>query len=392
MIYGATPAGWLTKRLSEITTSIDARLRNAFGDGVNLTSASVFARLRGAIAPEADLIWQGLDDLWSSLDPDQAQGEALDRLCRIVGVTRLGARASSVTLTLTGTPGTPVSAGFRVRDPGNSEAVFVTSQPVTIGGGGTVDVGALSEIEGAIPALAASLTQILTPVAGVASCTNASPAILGREVELDTELRARRAISFVTSRVGTDPAIRAALLQLDGVQQAVVLSNRTATVDANGTPGKAFQTVLYPATGPSGYNDSIAEVLYTGAPAGIEPFGVDVTYNVTDEAGEITEIKWSWAEEVPIFLVVNVTWDGTAPGGLADQIKQLLLDTFAAARIGQDVINVKLVAAVSDIAPEIIALTILQGFSGPPGSSANLTIGATQIATLDILNIAVNVS
>lgn len=392
MIYGATPAGWLTKRLSEITTSIDARLRNAFGDGVNLASASVVARLRGAIAPEADLIWQGLDDLWSSLDPDQAQGEALDRLCRIVGVTRLGARASSVTLTLTGTPGTLVSAGFRVRDPGNSEAVFVTSQPVTIGGGGTVDVGALSEIEGAIPALAASLTQILTPVAGVASCTNASPAILGREVELDTELRARRAISFVTSRVGTDPAIRAALLQLDGVQQAVVLSNRTATVDANGTPGKAFQTVLYPATGPIGYNDSIAEVLYTGAPAGIEPFGVDVTYNVTDEAGEITEIKWSWAEEVPIFLVVNVTWDGTAPGGLADQIKQLLLDTFAAARIGQDVINVKLVAAVSDIAPEIIALTILQGFSGPPGSSANLTIGATQIATLDILNIAVNVS
>lgn len=389
--YGATPAGWITKRLADTITSLDARLRNAFGDGVNLTASSVFARLRGALAPEIDLAWQGLDDIWSSLDPDQAQGEALDRLCRIVGITRLGARASSVTLTLTGTPGTVVSAGFRVRDPGNSEAVFVTSLPATIGGGGTVDIGALSAIEGAIPALAASLTQILTPVAGVASCSNASPAIIGREVELDPELRVRRPLSFVTSRVGSDSAIRAALLQLNGVQQAVVLSNRGPTTDANGTPGHAFQTVIYPATGPSGYNESIAAVLYAGEPAGIRAFGEDVTYNVTDEDDYTTEVAWSWAEEVPIFIVVNVTWDGTAPSGLADQIKQLLLDIFAQARIGQDVINVRLVAAVSGIAPEIIELEILQGLIGPPSSSANIPIDPTKIATLDITNIAVNV-
>lgn len=83
---------------------------------------------------------------------------------------------------------------------------------------------------GSVLAVAGSLTNIETPIAGWDSVDNLTDGVIGNDTETDTELRIRRELSLRILGAATIPAITARLLQeVSGVTGVKVVENDTPT-------------------------------------------------------------------------------------------------------------------------------------------------------------------
>lgn len=121
--------------------------------------------------------------------PDTADTDYLERQASLYGLARKPAATAIGTVTLTGTPATPVSAGLQLQA-ANGQQYEVTENGA-IGGGGTVDVAAWALLAGPAGNLTpAEPLTIVVPVAGIASAAVAT--MDGGDVaEEDASLRAR---------------------------------------------------------------------------------------------------------------------------------------------------------------------------------------------------------
>lgn len=121
--------------------------------------------------------------------PDTADPDYLERLASLYGLARKPAATATGTVTLTGTPATPVSAGLLLQAASGQQ--YELTGNGAIGGGGTVDLAAWALLAGPDANLAASAPlTIVVPVAGIASAAVAT--MDGGDVaEDDASLRAR---------------------------------------------------------------------------------------------------------------------------------------------------------------------------------------------------------
>lgn len=122
-----------------------------------------------------------LQDSWGEYLTDKAAEH---------GVIRKEATAAIVVLTITGTAGTIVRRGslFATEDGVN----FETTEPVTIGDGGTVTVKAEAQEKGAAGnVLAGTITHIPVSIYGVTAVTNGAAAYNGYDEEKDDDLKER---------------------------------------------------------------------------------------------------------------------------------------------------------------------------------------------------------
>ena len=90
--------------------------RTIFGPDAELSLAVPDYQLLSIFARALDDTSALLLDAYNSRNPAYARGQALDLLLPLAGLTREGATRSSVLLTLTGTPGTALTAAPRVLD------------------------------------------------------------------------------------------------------------------------------------------------------------------------------------------------------------------------------------------------------------------------------------
>lgn len=368
-------------RLEEILAEVDAELRATLGDDIRLEGDSVLGQLRAAPAIQIATLWEALGEVATALDPDQAQGELLDGIVALSGVTpRKAALPSTGTVTLTGTPGTTIPAGTRLRGAA-SGVVVETVQALTLSGAsGSVGVRALAT--GPLEVPAADLTVIVTPVSGLASATNAAALVPGRHVESNAELRARREASLQGTGGGTLAGIRAALLDVAEVQQAVVIQNTTLTALPSGQPGKSVRAVLWPDTADPVVEADIARVLAgaSGARAGIEVWGEDASATVSLSSGQDIDIAWDYAAAVGVYVSVALTVSADAPSGLATSVKSAIEACLLAPRIGEDVRLLRLQSITAGVSESILAAAITLGTSASPVGTADITIDDDQIA------------
>jgi len=130
---GLTVNGFERKRLAEIKTEIEQRMRDSLGASINLTPPSVFATLIGIFAEREDELWQLAENVYNSSYPDTAEGTSLDNVVAITGITRQAATESTVaSVHLFGSVGTTVPTGTIFSVDGNPDARFVTDADVTL--------------------------------------------------------------------------------------------------------------------------------------------------------------------------------------------------------------------------------------------------------------------
>lgn len=208
-----------------------------------------FVRASG-VAASIESIHQHLWWLSRQLFPSSADLEYLEQLAAERGLARKPAVVAAGSLTITGTPGTPVSAAMQWQAP--SGAVYELTANATVSGGGTVAVAAWALVAGPEGNLApATAMTAVAPVVGIASAVVATMEG-GTVAELDDALRERLLELMRNAPAGGNAAdYKRWALEVPGVSRAFVFGNRRAlgTVDVAvmapaGLPGGGLLTAV----------------------------------------------------------------------------------------------------------------------------------------------------
>jgi uncharacterized phage protein gp47/JayE len=387
--FGITPEGFNRKRLDQLLNEINDEVKSIFGDNFNVSPESPDGQVNGTISESNANLWEIAEESYNAFNPSAAIGVSLSNLVQLNGITRLPATSSRSQLTLTGTAGTviPLESLVRTSDTGDQ---FSTETEIILDGGGNGVVFASSVITGPIQALSGTITAIDTPITGWDTCTNLADADIGTNEETDVELRARREQSVAKDAQAIIDAIFAAVANIPGVTQTVVLENDTNSVDANGLPPHSFQVIVV-----GGVDEAIANAIWLKKPAGILSFGTTTT-QVIDSQNIPHDISFSRPTTVDIYVDVTITAFADYPANGDDLIKQAIVDyangDLVAGRgfsLSDDVIYTRLYTPINSVqGHEIDDLRI--GTSPSPSGTSNIVIGATETSNFIINNIVVN--
>lgn len=456
---GLSSSGFVVKTLADIKSEIESTIRGDFGAGARLV-ISVFENLIGVFSDRIAELWDGLQAAFSAMDPDKAQDAAQDALCAITGTVREAAAPTIVTVSCTGTPATSLTTGrvvsivttgvrftstedatilavnawvhttayavgarfyatsagitrvYEVTSPGTSAvgagaAPFLEVADILDGscvidyigrGTGAVDVEFEAEDTGAIPAPARTLTVIETSVNGWDSAMNLDgESDLGRDDETNVELRIRREEELASGGINTD-AIRAAILDVDGVTQCYVFSNTTNATDGDGVPAHAIEVVAL-----GGAAADIREALWDACGGLVQTHG-STSGTITDTQGFTQTVKFSRPTEVRVYVIANVTRDtSTFPATGEADIKAALVAFADLQRFGKNCVSHALKAqlfpvidsdgiAVSGITGVLEIPTLYINTTPAPAIETTIAISTRQIFTIDTVDVTVNLS
>jgi uncharacterized phage protein gp47/JayE len=393
--YGVTASGFVAKTLEEIKADIETAEKDAISASLDVSSASVIGQLNGIFASALREAWELAEAAYHAAYPDSASDDSLTQVASITGTTRRAATSSTLTATVNLNAGVTLPAGSAAHVSGDSTRRFVTTAPVTNGGGSPADVSVPMESEatGPVSANASTLTVIATPVAGWNSVTNPTDATLGTDEESDTDLRLRREQELRASGASTLDAIRADLLKLTGMVDVSVFENTSNVTDGDGRPAKSFEAIIFDGVVPAVSNQTIADQIWASKPAGILAFGTTPIV-VTDSVGITHTISFSRATLVTVWFDIDVLVDGADfPIDGDDLIKEKLAQLGdASLEVGEDVIRSQFYAAIFEV-PGVVDVTSFEtSINGSSWSAANVTIGARDVADLDTSRITINVT
>jgi uncharacterized phage protein gp47/JayE len=244
-------------------------------------------------------------------------------------------------------------------------------------------VNCTCSVTGPVIANAGTLTEIVTPVAGLDSVINVTDATIGRDVETDNEYRARRGTTLQVAGAGTPEAIRSRLLAMDGVTAALVFENDDEIPDLAGRPPHSFEAVVQ-----GGIEQDIIDLLWQIKPAGISTFG-SVSGTALDSVGQPHTINFSRPTAVPIYVKLTITTNPDFPANGAGTAQDNIVSTGNALGIGKEVVPIPyLIAAIAGI-PGIEDAELLIGIAPSPTLSDNIPIAANEVAEFDTVRVDV---
>ncbi len=210
-------------------------------------------------------------------------------------------------------------------------------------------------------------------------------ATLGDDLETDTELRARRVDDLDRAGASTLDTLRAQLLDVDNVVDAVVYHNKTDLTDGFGRLPHTFHAIVY---APQALTSDIAETIFANTPLGIDDKGSQ-TANVTDSQGDVHAVRWDNATAITIHVDVDI--DVLASAYAGDQaVKDAIRAYFDPLRINDDVISAAVKARVLGVAGVYDVTDFDIATAGPPSGDANIPIAFNEIATIIDANITVH--
>ena len=295
---------------NDIMEYLIGQYKQIFGDDVYIKEDTKDYQLLSVFARCMDDYAALVIDSYNARNPNYATGDSLDLLLPLISMKRLEATPSTVTLKLTGSPGTDIPEGSQAIDiKGN---IWNLDSAVTLDENGEATVTATCDIDGAIDAPIGNINEIYTPVIGWEEVTNEEEAIVGRNVETDDALRLRRKQSVNLENNGTYDALMRGLLNLDidgEVPEFVkVLVNDTGSTDANGIPGHSICCLI---KGLDDYEDKIAETIWKAKAPGIGTYGGPegdgrraITY--VDSGGNSNVINFARPEDVEVDVEITI--------------------------------------------------------------------------------------
>lgn len=273
---------------------------------------------------------------------------------------------------------TPSGSVLRIRSAdGESEFTLTVDSKLSITKfGSPAPFTALENGAHALPV--GALNAIGTTTFGWDSVTNLAAGAVGRDIETDTELRARHASSLRVSGAATVLSIKARMVQeVDSVSYAAVYENRTDEADAFGLPPHSIEVVV------SGGSDTdVAYKLYEVKPAGIETYGA-TTVIVSDENGDAQSIKFSRAADVYAWVRVSVNLLNTEEPlseSVAAAIKSAVMEYGDSLSVGNDIIVQRIYGPIYTATSGIGSITVEAAVTALPGDTPSYSTSNVSIA------------
>lgn len=317
-----------------------------------------FVRASG-MAAAVESVHQHLWWLSRQLFPSTADREYLEQLAAERGMARKAAVVASGTLTLTGTPGTPVSAGLQWQAP--SGALYELTENTVIGGGGTVSAAAWALVAGPEGNLAAATALTAsTTVAGINGATVVTMAG-GAAAETDDALRERLLLLMRGAPAGGNAAdYKRWALEVSGVSRAWVFGNRR-------TLGTVDVVVMAPG----------------GVPAG----GVlaAVTDHINARRPVTADVLVLAPSLVSVAVAATVTLGGTTLASAQAQAAAAIAAYVDGLAPGETVFRSRLIAAVQDV-PGVASVALTA-----PAADVTTTVNSVlvQLASLGTVVLSV---
>ena len=447
---GLTDQGLEIATLADVRAQINAAWRSKFGASMDVSDRSPDGQLIGIHAEIFALLWELLEAIVSSQDPDKAIGAFLRALAALIGTEAAPATLSAVTETLTGTPTTPVpsdslistvSTGQQFSTVGdativaatpwavstayaqgdrvtNANSIYLcktpgisssTTGPVVtdlgvdipdglgalvwlfIGAGtGFVDVLARATEVGPIVAVAGDLTSRDSPLDGWLGAYNMLDATLGSLAMTDAELRQLMAAEL--ARPGTSPAdaIRVALLDV-GKNTNNPVTSATVFVnfgDTTNDDGVPPHSVECVVRG--GEDQDIWDALLANVAAGIRTFGTEIGSSV-DGSGKTQAEAFTRTEEILVYVTVTLTKNPKAyPADGDTQVALAIATNGNAQDDGTDVQASWVLAQVFGITGVLSVPSMpFIGIAASPATSVTIPVNTRQKAVFDTSRIVV---
>lgn len=391
-----TAAGLVVPTEEQIRAGLWADFQAAFGGNLNESDATpqgqLVTSLAATIGASNDLLLQ----LVNFVDPALSSGRMQDAIGRIYFLTRIAATSTLVQATCTGAAGTLIPAGSLAL--ASDGTIYQSLGDATVGSGGSVVTTFAAIDTGPIACPAGSLSTIYRVVPGWDTITNASDGIIGRDEETAAEFEKRRAASVAGNASGILPAVRAAVLAVDGVIDAYVTENATNTAVTTGGVTIAANSIYVAAAG--GTNADVARAIWSKKPPGCAYTG-STTVTVTDTEGYVPpyptySVKFTRPAALPIYFAVALADNGIVPADAADQIRAAVVAAFngddggARARIGSTIYALRFATGIAALGPWSQLVTLKIGTTASPTGS-EVAVNINQVPTLDTANIAVTV-
>lgn len=306
-----TSTGLTIKSLSDIINAIQngeagyPGLYQIYGPNINLNPNSPDANMVNIFALAVEDTLQLLQQICTSMDPDQAVGVILDSRCAINGVIRQAGTYTLQPISITNSqsvvlPGLdlyPTSA-FTVSDGTNQYQLLTTT---TLSTASTTECLFQAVNIGPIQSTLNSITSIITVTVGVSSVTNDQPYTqLGTAQESDSALRIRRAYSVAQPSKGYLAGLYGALIDVNGINFASVYENITSTTDVNGVPGHSIWCIVA-GTNNSTVKAAVANAIYVKRNAGCGMKG-SISIPVTQIDGTTFSVLFDYATTQTLYF------------------------------------------------------------------------------------------
>lgn len=403
--YGVTATGFVIKPIETILSEIQAAQQDpaVFGPAWDVSAQSPQGQINGIMAAKVEELWQVLEAIYSSIDPDNAEGVILAALSSLTGTVVKSATFSQLTAaegnqaTVNLNAGFTLPAGSIASVAGNPNAQFKTLAPATNSGGApaniAVDMQAVTA--GPVTAPAGTLTTIVTALPGWNSVTNAKDAVIGSAAETDPALRVRRETELRGDGLGTIAAIRVAVRNVTGVTACTVLENIGDVVDSNGLTPHSIMVLVQ-----GGAANAIAQAIWDTIGDGIATNGSS-SGTAVDDQGNNQTVHYQIPTGVTVYLQINITKNHSTTGAQypADgdtEIKNAIVawaQANLAAIVGAPLILSQVVGVLDPGAkstvPGVLDVQVLAALTPSPVGTANITPGALQFIDIESANIGV---
>lgn len=387
--WGLTEEGFLRPSYLDLLDAYEVKAKELFGSSINLSVRSPLGIFLRIFAWFSGLLWQLAEDTYNSGFLDTAAGISLSRMGAFIGIRRLAAQKATGAITISGDAGAKIYAGFLAQS--GSGQRFVTLEDAIIGQDGTVSVPIQACKAGPEGNVAAgAISAIVTPVAAAIEVTNPGPTIGGRDRETDQEFRERYAKSVDKPGGSNADAIRAGILEVEGVVAASVWENETDETDEDGLPPHSVEAIVY-----GGPDAGIATAIHARKSAGIQTNG-DKSYKLMDASGRMRTIYFSRPTTVPVYLKISDLQINDDYAG-DEAVKAALIQyigtdegdlTASGLGIGESVYYNRLLCPINAV-PGIVDYSLSISSTGSLFGQRNITLTGRQKAVTDGEKIAI---
>ena len=313
---------------ADIRDDLISQAKTIFGNDIYLGVDSQDYQIISIFANKTYDAMQSAVLACNNRSPVTATGTGLDSLVKLNGLVRKNAVYSTATVTMTGTVGTIISNGVIVYISNN---YWNLPAMVTIPTGGTINVTAVCQVPGSVVANIGDISKIATPTYGWTSVSNPSSANVGSGIELDSELRARQAISTSQASQTRLEGTKGAIAEVSGVTRFVVYENDTNSTNSDGITAHSICSVVE-----GGTDADVANAIYRNKGVGGGTFG-GTTIAVTDSYGGTANIKFTRPlyKDIDVFVSVKALTGYTTD--ITSLIKSQLVEYLNGLKIGEDI-------------------------------------------------------
>jgi hypothetical protein len=310
-------------------TYFTAVFQALYGSDIVLTQDTPDGQLIGiiiqAILDNQDLVQQ----VYSSFDPTQAIGTALDSRLGLVGIVRLAGTYSLVNVTVTTTQpvqlyGLDQTAQpvYTLSDSNGNQWQLLNS--ITTSQGANVGIVFQASLPGPTTTTVSSITTQVTGVVGVSSVTNPqAPYQIGTAEESDVSAKIRLA----QSRQAFFTSLYTALSNVSGITSINIQENDTSENDSEipntGTASSSNAHSIWVVVGGNASASSIANAIYQNRNAGCGMVG-STSAIVTRPDGSTFTVYWDVVALSDLYIEMWLTSiDGVTPPAVASVAEQL---------------------------------------------------------------------